>query len=204
MADLDPILWDLPTAIYTDRLLLRPPQVGDGELVNRAIKASFDELHKWLHWASKMPSIEESEVEVRKAMAQWILRKYFRFYAFADEETFVGVVTIYEANWDVPAFEMGYWGHTNHSGHGYMTEAVGAATRYAFEFLKAKRVEICCDPDNERSPKIPERLAYTFEGNLKFSEPKEDGSGVRDTLVFARYDLESLPEFGFGLTPRPA
>ena len=86
----------------------------------------------------------------------------------------------------------------------WSSEVVGAATWYAFEFLKAKRVEICCDPDNERSPKIPERLGYTFEGNLKFSEPKEDGSGVRDTLVFARYDLEGLPEFGFSLTPRSA
>ena len=82
MADLDPILLDLPTPVYTNRLLLRPPKAGDGKLVNTAIKASFEELHKWMHWASKMPSIEESEIDVRKDMAQWILRKYFKFYAF--------------------------------------------------------------------------------------------------------------------------
>lgn len=196
----DPILLDLPVLVYTDRLLLRSPQVGDGTLVNAAIKESFEGLHKWMSWASKMPTLEESEIDIRKDMAHWILRECLRFYAFLKEgDALVGSVAIHKVNWDLPAFQIGYWGNSSYSGQGYMTEATAAATQYAFKILKAIRVEICCDPDNERSRRIPERLNYQFEGNLRFSEPKEDGSGVRDTLVFARYDLEDLPDLGFSI-----
>ena len=195
----NPILLDLPVLLYTDRLLLRPPQSGDGKLVNAARKDSFEVLHKWTG-ASKMPTLEESEIDIRKDMAQWILRKCLRFYAFLKKsDALVGSVAIHEVNWDLPAFQIGYWGNSSYSGQGYMTEAVAAATQYAFKILKAIRVEICCDPDNERSSRIPERLNYQFEGNLRFSEPKADGSGVRDTLVFARYDLEDLPDPGFSI-----
>ena len=195
-----PILLDLPVLVDTLRLLLRAPQVGDGALVNAAIKESFEGLHKWVSWASKMPTLEESEIGVREEMADWILRESLRFYAFLKEgDAWVGSVAIHKHNWDLPAFEMGYWGNSSYSGQGYMTEATAAATQYAFKILKAIRVEICCDPDNERSRRIPERLNYQFEGNLRLSEPKADGSGVRDTLVFARYDLEDLPEVGFSI-----
>ena len=196
----DPILFDLPTLLHTDRLLLRSPQVGDGALVNAAIEESFEELRKWLSWASKMPTIEDTEINVRKEMAYWILRDSLRFYAFLeDSDTLVGSVAIHKVNWNLPAFQIGYWGNSGHSGNGYVTEATAAATQYAFRILKAIRVEICCDPDNERSLRIPERLNYQFEGNLRFSEPKEDGSGVRDTWVFARYGLEDIPNVGFSI-----
>ena len=41
-----PILLDLPTPITTPRLILRPPQIGDGIAVNEAVLESFDVLRQ--------------------------------------------------------------------------------------------------------------------------------------------------------------
>jgi RimJ/RimL family protein N-acetyltransferase len=74
-----------------------------------------------------------------------------------------------------------------------MTEAINALTLYAFKQMQVKRIAITCDPDNERSKKIPERLGYNLEGILKSNRFTTEGN-VTDTLVFARYNAENLPK----------
>lgn len=68
-----PILIDLPTSIETPRLLLRPPHIGEGTLLNAAVIESFEMLHKFMPWAKEKPSLDDSEEVVRKAVANWIL-----------------------------------------------------------------------------------------------------------------------------------
>lgn len=70
-----PILIDLPTPIFTPRLVLRPPQIGDGIVINEAVLESFEELHRFLHWAKEKPTVAESEELVRLAAANWILKR---------------------------------------------------------------------------------------------------------------------------------
>jgi hypothetical protein len=46
MKIIKPILIDLPMPIITSRLLIRPPQIGDGVALNAAIIESFN-THGW-------------------------------------------------------------------------------------------------------------------------------------------------------------
>lgn len=39
--------------IITPRLILRPPQIGDGDVVNEAVLESFDVLNQFMPWAEK-------------------------------------------------------------------------------------------------------------------------------------------------------
>lgn len=58
-----PILVDIPSHLETERLSLRAPlQSGDGIVVNKAIKESFNELNAWLPFAQKLPAIEDTEI----------------------------------------------------------------------------------------------------------------------------------------------
>ena len=57
-----PILLDLPTQITTPRLLLRPPKIGDGVIVNEAVSESFENLREYMPWAKEKPSVEDSEI----------------------------------------------------------------------------------------------------------------------------------------------
>ena len=71
-----PILHDLPMPITTRRLLLRPPQPGDGVLLNPAVIESFDNILHTLPWAKEKPSLDKSEEFVRQAAANNLCPRY--------------------------------------------------------------------------------------------------------------------------------
>jgi ribosomal-protein-alanine N-acetyltransferase len=79
------------------------------------------------------------------------------------------------------------------TGKGFITEAVNAVTRYAFQVLGARRVEIRCDSENTKSANVPHRLGYELEGKFRNDNLKCHNKGTRDTLVFSRVDLNELP-----------
>jgi RimJ/RimL family protein N-acetyltransferase len=55
---------------------------------------------------------------------------------------------------------------------------------YAFETLKANRLEIRCDELNVRSAAIPQRLGFVREGCLRNNATAPDGK-LRNMLVFS-------------------
>lgn len=192
------ILLDFPMPITTPRLLLRPPQIGDGIKLNEAILESFETLRYFMDWAKAKPSVEESEEYVRQSVANWILKKceepWLPLYIFEKKTgNFIGATGFHHTVWEIPTIETGYWIRNSYAGQGLMTEAMNAITQYAFKQLKVRRIAITCSPDNIRSKKIPERLGYQLEGILKANRIKPVTGEVADTLVYARYDLSGLP-----------
>jgi len=194
-----PILLDLPVPIITPRLILRPPQIGDGVVVNEAVLESFNVLNQFMSWAKEKPSVEESEELARQAAANWILKNndepYLPLFMF-DKETnqFIGGTGYHHYDWDIPSIETGYWIRNSCAGKELMTEAVNAITQYAFKQLGVKRITITCDVDNIRSKKIPERLGFSLEGTLKGNRRKPLTNEISDTLIYSRYDLNGLPD----------
>jgi RimJ/RimL family protein N-acetyltransferase len=194
-----PILLNLARRIITQRLIIRPPEVGDGAIVNAAILETFDKLHKVMPWASTKPTIEESEEYVRQAAANWILKKdeepYLPLFMFdKDNNQFVGGTGFHHINWEVPCLEVGYWIRDSYSGKGLVTEAMNALTRYAISQLAVKRIEIRCDRLNLQSKKIPERLGYQLEATLTSNRISVISGKISDTLVFVRHNLDKLPD----------
>jgi RimJ/RimL family protein N-acetyltransferase len=93
----------------------------------------------------------------------------------------------------VPSFEIGYWCRTRFEGRGYITEAVRAISRFAFNELGARRLEIRCDARNERSARVAQRAGYQLEG--RFHNHRIDSSGqLQDSLIFALVSEEQLVE----------
>jgi RimJ/RimL family protein N-acetyltransferase len=196
MADttLDPLLLDLPVEIQTRRLNLVAPIPGDGPELNRAIAESFAELHEWMPWAAEMPTVVESERFVREAAARYLRREELpMFMRKRDGGDLIGATGLHRVNWTVPRFEIGYWCRTSLVGHGYVSEAVVALTRFAFETLRAARVEIRTDSHNVRSWRIAERLGFTLEGVLQRDDRTTQGE-LRDTRLYAMIDPALLRE----------
>jgi RimJ/RimL family protein N-acetyltransferase len=166
----NPVLLDFPEQFTTKRPLIRMAKPGDGKYVNEAITASIHELQPWLPFAQKVPSLEETEENIRQAHADFILRKDLQMHIFHKQEGFFfGSTGFHNICLNVPKFEIGYWVDSRHSMNGYITETVQGLTVFAFEHLQANRIEIRCDERNIRSRKIPERLDFQLEGILKKS-----------------------------------
>lgn len=196
---INPILLNIANQISTPRLLLRPPQIGDGKAVNDAVLETFEKLHKMMPWANTKPTLEESEEYVRLAAANWILKKdeepYLPlFIVDNNDHQFIGGTGFHHINWMVPCLEIGYWIRDSYSEKGLMTEAINALTRYAINYLGIKRIEIRCDKENLRSKKIPERLGYHLEATLKSNRISISTGLVSDTLIYVRHDLNNLPD----------
>lgn len=182
-----PILIDFPEEFYTDRLIIRKPMPGDGVAVYPAMQASMNELKQWMPWAHMEQTQEDLEANLREAHVRFLTREDLRLHIFHKETgAFIASSGLHRINWDIPKFEIGYWIDSRFSGNGYMTEAVQAIVNFAFNELKAKRVEFRCDTRNVRSRAIPERLGFTLEGVLKNDELSGDKKEVRDTCVYAK------------------
>jgi len=192
-----PILFNFPMPITTPRLLLRPPQIGDGVIVNEAVLETFDILLHMMPWAQTKPTVDESEEFVRQAAANWILKNdeepYLPLFMFDKKNhAFVGATGFHHINWEVPCLEIGYWIRTQYSNQGLMTEAVNALTQYAINELRVKRIEIRCDKDNIRSKKVAERLGYHLEAVLKSNRINLSDGKLSDTLIYVRHDVSGL------------
>ncbi len=180
-----PLLRDIPDCLETNRLLIRVPRAGDGPALNAAVCASLDELRPWMPWAQSAPTLDESEEIARRARVEFLERSNIMLLLLLKgTNTIVGGSGLHRIDWDVPRFEIGYWRRTGYEGQGYVTEAVGGITAFAFEALDAQRVEIRMDSRNRRSRAIAERAGYRLEGELRQDSRAVDGS-LRNTLVFS-------------------
>ena len=183
---INPLLLDFPDHFETDRLLIRAPRPGDGPTVSAAIHESHAELRAWMPWAVELQPVEETESVMRRMAAAFIKREDLMLLLFRKSDgLFVGSSGLHRIDWSVPRFEIGYWIRTSLSGNGYMTEAVNGITDFAFGTLKAERVEIRCDANNQRSAAVAKRAGYPLEACLHHDARGTDGA-LRDTLIFAR------------------
>jgi ribosomal-protein-serine acetyltransferase len=187
---MDPLLIEVPERIETERLVLRAPRRGDGPLVNDAVRASLAELAPWMPWAGTMPSVDESEAHCRRQQARFILREDFALLIFlrhadGSEGELVGGTGLHRIDWALRRFEIGYWRRTGCAGHGFLTEAVRAVARLAFDVLGARRVEIRMDENNAPSWRLAERAGFTLEAILRFDATTPQGE-PRSTRVYAR------------------
>ncbi|MEC1588178.1 GNAT family N-acetyltransferase [Bacillus sonorensis] len=183
---MNPILLDFPDGFQTERLLVRAPLAGDGRTVHDAIRTSLPELQPRMPFARELPKAEETEINIRRAQADFILRKDLRMHIFhRDSGEFVGSTGLHHMNWDARRFEIGYWCSTAFAGQGYMTEALHGLIAFARHHLAAKRLEIYCDSTNVKSRNMAERLGFQLEAVLRSDHLSSDQTEYRDTCLYA-------------------
>ncbi|MBS0435608.1 MAG: GNAT family N-acetyltransferase [Proteobacteria bacterium] len=187
---MDPVLIEVPERIETERLILRCPRPGDGPTVNEAERETRAELRPWMPWAHTEKTLDDSEAYCRRMQARYLLREDLAMFIFerdvmGREGRFLGGTGLHRIDWSLRGFEIGYWRRTGCGAQGYVTEAVRALTRFAFDQLAARRVEIRTDDANSASWKLAERAGFTLEALLRGDSLTPFGE-VRSTRVYAR------------------
>jgi RimJ/RimL family protein N-acetyltransferase len=190
---MEPLLEFVPECITTPRLIMRSARAADAASMNAAVIESMDALRPYVPWAKTEPTLAQSEGECRRMQAKALLREDLTMLMFerdaeGREAGFIGGTGLHRIDWNVRRFEIGYWCRSSRVGEGFVSEAVEALTRCAFEQLQARRVEVRMDDDNERSWRVAERAGFVLEGVLR-SESLTPTGETRDTRVYAKTRL---------------
>lgn len=184
MSDAEPR--PMPREIRTERLVLCAVTPDDAPDQSAAVNASLAELRPWMPWAQAPQSVEAARENLVEAAAAfdagtelaWFLRD-------AQTGTLLGRVGMHRLDWSLPKGEIGYWMVTEHTGQGYMREAVRAVVDAALA-VGMVRVEIRCDDLNARSAAIPEALGFTLDGVLHHDDrAADDPSRLRSTRIYS-------------------
>ena len=183
------------TELVTERLKLIPVNADVAAELNAAIVASIDELSPWLPWAKTCPTVADTAEFCALSAQQISARTDFPLVMRHGESLEVlGSVGLHRIDWSVPAFEVGYWCATAHTGNGYVTEGVRALARYVFEELGAERLSLHADPRNRGSCAVAERLGFQLDGVLRH-DTRDNDDRPADTAI---YSLVSLAEMRDG------
>lgn len=168
-----------------ERVVVRPYREIDAPDLFEAVAESRDHIRPWLPFADAHQTVEESRDWIIQIMAQWLLREDLTLGMWeAATNRYLGGTGLHPRNWDTGYFEIGYWLRPFAEGYGYVTEAVRLLANYAFDTLKANRLEIRCDELNVRSAAVPQRLGFVREGCLRNDATAPDGR-IRSTLIFS-------------------
>ncbi|MCP5059310.1 MAG: GNAT family N-acetyltransferase [bacterium] len=177
---------DIPLELTTDRLALRALHPDQAEEILAGIHASFLNLHRWMAWATEIPTLEWQREHLVALRAKHLAGESLSFSLFLREGgAFVGNCGIPRLDWDERRFEIGYWCHEAHEGEGYVSEAVRALTDLAFGSFRAQRVELRMSELNRKSWRVAERCEFTLEETLLNDGCHPDGS-ARNTRVYVK------------------
>jgi RimJ/RimL family protein N-acetyltransferase len=139
-------------------------------------------------WAHEEPQPLEAKVDLlRRFRGQFDLGQDFVYGVFAADESEVVGGTGLHSRVGEGAFEIGYWIRASRAGEGLATEVTAALTRVAFEVCEVDRVEIHCEPGNERSMRIPPKLGYAEEARLRRRLYAPPAAEPRDAVVFTLF-----------------
>lgn len=178
----------IPTVLKTERLELRLSTLDMAKDVNAAVHASAAEFQPWFCWMNpELPSIEDTMKNLLDCSIDQKAKKAFHFGIYLkDTDTLVGRISLDKYEPNVPAFNIGYWTHSAHTGKGYMSEAVDVFLDFAIHTLKSARLEIFHDVENIASKAVIQkmvdnwgfkhiglcenRLRSNFDGTLRHHE----------------------------------
>lgn len=142
--------------IITERLVIRRFERSDWEDLFEYLSdeevVKFEPYHVFSEEQAKEESIRRSE---RKD-----------FFAVCLKETGKVIGNLYLGKSELDTWELGYVFNRNYQGKGYATESAKALMDKMFKEEKARRIIAMCNPKNEPSWHLMERLHMRREGFL--------------------------------------
>ncbi|MFE9835106.1 GNAT family N-acetyltransferase [Streptomyces sp. NPDC005551] len=152
-----------PVTLTTRRLLLRAVGPHDTDPVYAAVQDA--DIQRW----TTIPSPylrEHAEAFVAQISPDgWTHGSMFTFGVFLPAGDLAGMLSLTVRSPGVA--EVGFWTAKEHRGNGYITEAVLAASRWAFTQGSVDRVEWRAEVGNAGSRAVAERAGFTVEGTLR-------------------------------------
>lgn len=180
-----PTLIDLPDELNGPRVTLRPYREDDAPQIHEAVAESRQQLRPWVNWVDDMATLDDCRDYCLRCAARWTLRADLSLGIFETASgRYLGGTGLHDPNWELRAFEIGYWVRQSAANHGYATEAVRVLAQFALSDLDARRIEITCDADNHASRRVAEGAGFALERTLRNAALGREGN-LKDSLVYS-------------------
>ena len=172
--------------IETARMLLRPWDAADADALRAAFDVSRTALERWTPWVlSGSDTIDALRAKLQGYADSFSTGVEWRYAMIhRDDGQILGGASLHPRI-GPGAIEIGYWVATPATGQGYATEAAAALTAEALRSDDIARIEIRCDPANEASMRVPQRLGYHADPAL-VHEPATPGRPGGTVVVWQR------------------
>lgn len=152
--------------LATKRLRLREFLGKDHDAVHRY--ASDPEVTRYMDWG---PNDENATrvflQEVRSSAASYPRSRYALAVVRRDLDQLIGSVELQLAGSKPDSAALGYVFARQSWGNGYATEAADALLRYGFDELGLHEIMATCDPNNNASAAVLEKIGMRPEGYLE-------------------------------------
>jgi ribosomal-protein-alanine N-acetyltransferase len=159
------IVGEYKLILKTERLLLRPLELDDVELIWSDI--TDPEISKYMAWEAHTDKLQtinfiKAEIERRKADEgiTWVIMMNDEFCGIV---SLIGLIRTHRALTYDKA-ELAYWLSRNFQGKGIMTEAANRVLEFGFNDLKLHKICVSHFSANEASEKLIKRLGFRFVG----------------------------------------
>lgn len=164
--------------IETERLIIRNFKVEDGE-----------ELHQYLSDPEVVLYEPYNCYTLEEAKKEAALRAANNcFYAVTIKESGKLIGNLFLSKKDFDTWELGYVFNKNFQRMNYAYESVHALLNFAFDNYGVRRVIAMCNPLNDRSWHLLERLGMRREGHFKkniYFKYDNDGNPIwNDTYIY--------------------
>jgi [ribosomal protein S5]-alanine N-acetyltransferase len=182
---------DVDLDIQGARVYLRPPAMSDFQMWFEVRAASRTHLTPWEpQWSRDELTRAAFRRRVRHYQAEQYEDLGYAFFIFdVVTDLLVGGLTLSHVRRGVAqTASLGYWMGAQHTGCGFMTDAVTAVVPFATRALHLHRIEAACVPQNGASIRVLEKCGFQREG-LARQYLKINGVWS-DHLLFARLDVD--------------
>lgn len=146
-----------------DLIELRLHEEHHAEALFALIDKNRDHIGQWLPFVDWTDGPKDTLEFIRGARKHWAEGRAVPTSIWFDGQL-VGTIGFVNLNRANKRAEIGYWIDADHQGQGIVTRATRALIDYGFGELGLYRMEIRCEPANEPSFGVPERLGFTLEG----------------------------------------
>lgn len=137
---------------------LRPMTEQDAPRLFSLVDTNRDTLHKFW-WEEKTQSPDDSLAYIMRANETEVTDRIPTRGIFA-QELLIGVAGLHSVDWRKRRAEVGYWIDTDHTGQGYVQEAVRQLAGVAFGEVGLNELTICTRVSNQASRSVAERCGF--------------------------------------------
>lgn len=182
---MQPQLFNIDTALITNRLTIRRFREGDGLALYDLVQQNQSLIQEHLPvLADEITHPERSEAFVRRKMAAWLLQEEFVMSIWRnDEADLVGLIGLTDFDWYIPKAEVNYFLDHRQVGKGLMTESMARLIPFAFKQLGLEKISLRALADNNASQRLARKVGFRREGDLR-AEHRKLAGGLVDIALF--------------------